>query len=41
MGALAAAGWAWSVVDARYSVKCAWLAGHGCCTESRPKLETV
>jgi len=29
------------VVDTRYGVKCAWLAGRGLCTESRPELETV
>jgi len=29
------------VVDIRYGVKCAWLAGRGRSTESRPELETV
>jgi len=29
------------VVDTRYGVKWAWLAGRGRCTESRPELETV
>ena len=42
MGALSAADWEWpGVVDTRYGVKCAWLAGRACCTESRPELETV
>ena len=27
------------VVDTRYGVECAWLAGRGRCTESRPELE--
>jgi len=31
----------WGVVDARYGVKCAWLAGRGRCAESRPELETL
>jgi len=29
------------VVDTRYGIKWAWLAGRGRCTESRPELETV
>jgi len=35
MGALAAAGWAWSARgDTRYGGKRAWLAGRGRCTAS-------
>jgi len=45
MGALSAAGWAWSG-RRRHTLRCqvrdcAWLAGRGRCTESRPELETV
>jgi len=40
MGALAAAGWAWSVRgDTRYGGKWAWLAWRGPCTASRPEWQ--
>jgi len=38
MGALSAAGWMWSG-RGRHTLRC--LAGRGCCTESRPELQTV
>jgi len=40
MGALAAAGWAWSARgNTRYSRKWAWLGGCGPCMASRPEWQ--
>jgi len=40
VGALAAAGWAWSArVDTRYGGKWAWLARRGRCMANRPKWQ--